>query len=746
LLHLGSFVSSAEAYRLSPDRLCTHGVVLGMTGSGKTGLAFGLLEELATAGVPVIAIDPKGDLANLGRAWPASEDTAWREGLRAAGVTDERIRALRERVEVVVHTPGSRTVRPVDVLGALSLPRGATDEDLADAATSATGALLSLAGIVADPVRDPRAVVLATLIREAWRAGEEPDVEQLVLRLIDPPFAKVGVFPLDSFLPREDRMAMAMSLNAVLASPGFEAWRAGEGIDVDTWLAPRDGRTPIHVMYLAHLDDAARSFFCALLLSRVVSWTRRQPGTDHLRAALFFDEVFGFLPPHPHDPPTKRPLLTLLKQARAVGLGVVLCTQNPVDVDYKALSNAGWWAVGRLSTARDRERVLEGMVADPALRAELDASIAGLAPRTFAIRDVREDGAVTVRSRWAMSYLGGPRTLAELREAAPPQALAQPAVGRPAPADDTVAEPANVPSGELSMRWWSAAERFGPDFFPMLGDGRPPRPDGQVVYAPALLATLRMLFDERGFEHRREAQRLFYPLRADATGRDVVVRALSDCRPTAARYVALPVDLDEGKEIKHFTQKVKQDILNQETTKLFSHPSTKLQSFGGESRDAFQARVDAALRDQVDAAVAKLKDKVEAEVQRLEAKRDKLERDQARHAADAKAKLASEVVGAGEALLGLFFGRSRSLSSAVSRRASTAKAQGRAADAAEDLQGLQAEIEEAREALEAQIDALTAEVRAKAGAIDEVDVRLEAADLAVDWTLVWVPETRPRNA
>jgi hypothetical protein len=353
-------------YHLEPKRLRTHGIIVGMTGSGKTGMALVALEELVRAGVPVIAIDPKGDLGNLallfteaddfGR-WADGEDGAalaerWRGGLQRWGLGSDDVAALRDKLDLTLFTPGSESGVPVDVLASLSRPSDAVlaDDEARRALVSDTiSGLLGLVGKRANPVRDPAHIVLSTILDNAWTAGADLDLEQLVMQLVDPPFEKVGVFPLDTFFPPDDRMALAMQLNGVLASPSFASWTRGAPLDLDAMLA-RGDKTKVSIFSIAHLSDDERQFFLALLLGRLLAWTRGQPGTESLRAVLFFDEVAGWLPPHPKDPPSKRPLLLLMKQARAMGLGVLLATQNPVDMDYKAVSNAGLWCIGRLRT------------------------------------------------------------------------------------------------------------------------------------------------------------------------------------------------------------------------------------------------------------------------------------------------------------------------------------------------------------------------------------------------------------
>src|SRR3990172_8052895 len=173
------------------------------------------------------------------------------------------------------------------------------------------------------------------------------------------PFGKIGVVDLESFYPAAERTKLSMRLNNLLASPTFASWLEGEPLDVAEMLYTPAGKPRLAIVSIAHLDDAQRMFLVTILLNEGLAWIRTQPGTSSLRAILYMDEVFGFFPPSA-NPPSKTPMLTLLKQARAYGLGVVLATQNPVDLDYKGLGNAGTWFLGRLQTERDKLRVLYG--------------------------------------------------------------------------------------------------------------------------------------------------------------------------------------------------------------------------------------------------------------------------------------------------------------------------------------------------------------------------------------------------
>lgn len=439
---------------IDPRDLLTHAVIVGMTGSGKTGLAIGLIEEVLRSGVPVLAIDPKGDLGNLLLAFDdlspasfepwvdaesarregvsvreASERAAatWAKGLAEWGLGAQDIRALNAGREALIFTPGSSAGRGLSILGALSRPgKGGDLEETREEIGALVAGLLGLVGVDADPLQSREYILLSSIVEAAWKEGKELTLEGLVAGVASPPLERLGALPLETVFPRNERTALMLRLNNLVASPQFQAWRAGDPLDVAALLRGPDGRPRLSIISTAHLADSERMFVTALTLDAVRSWVRRQPGTTELRAVLYMDEVFGYLPPHPADPASKKPLLTLLKQARAQGLGVVLATQNPVDLDYKALSNMGAWFVGKLQTENDANRVLEGLTS-----AGLEASrardlLAGTRKRVFLLHDVHRDGPELVHTRWAMSYLRGPLTRDDVQRLMRGQAGAAP--------------------------------------------------------------------------------------------------------------------------------------------------------------------------------------------------------------------------------------------------------------------------------------------------------------------------------
>jgi hypothetical protein len=449
--------TDGQPFTFPPHHLVTHGVCVGMTGSGKTGLCVALVEETLRARIPALVFDVKGDLANLLLTFPnlapeefkpwidvdsarrrgvspdaVAAETAqrWREGLAAWGLGAEDVAALREGVSFRVITPGTTAAEPLHVLSSLEAPSAlweVDDEAARDSLSASISLLLRMIDHEADPTRSREHVLLSLLAERRLRAGEGAGLETLVGDLQKPPLARVGALALDDFLSPGDRAALVQDLNTLIASPTFATWRQGAHLDVGAWLAPRDdGRTPAVIVSVAHLDDGERMLVLSLVLEQLLAWVRSLAGTSDLRALVLFDEVFGFLPPHPAAPPTKRPLLALLKQARAFGVGLVLATQNPMDVDYKALSNAGLWFVGRLQTDADRARVVEGLAGTAGVGAPVDTDtlatiLKSLPPRTFYVRDVHApELPPLMETRWTLAWLRGPMTRQELRRLARP--------------------------------------------------------------------------------------------------------------------------------------------------------------------------------------------------------------------------------------------------------------------------------------------------------------------------------------
>jgi hypothetical protein len=632
-LYLGRAVDPSsgtlgDRVELDPSDLLTHGLIVGMTGSGKTGLAIALIEEVLRQGVPVLAIDPKGDLANLlllfegldaasfapwidpevarregktPEAAAAEAAQAWTKGLAEWGLSGADVAALKKSHEAVVYTPGSRAGVPLNVLQSLAAPKVAFDsaeDDLRDEIAGIVAGLLALVKIDADPLQSREFILLSTLIETAWRAGKDLSLEDLIPEVADPPFQKLGALPLETVYPPKERRALMMALNNLLASPGFEAWREGDPLDIGRLLKAADGRPRLSVVYTAHLAEEERQFVTALLLDKVKTWMRQQPGTTQLRALVYMDEVFGYFPPHPANPPPKRPLLTLLKQARAQGVGVVLATQNPVDLDYKGLANMGIWMVGKLQTDQDRDRLRDGLLGVGMDAAALDRLLGATRKRVFLLHDVHRPGPVLLHSRWAMSYLRGPLTrdeIARLMQGRTPSsapAASAPGMGRPV-----------APAG-LDQAYW---RKYG----------------GQQA-DPHLLVKFAVRYKGAGETILVQA----YPL-ADGPVTEaleseplaVLEQDLHEDAPAGVRHAEIPAELSAA-GTRGIEKLLKERLPDKLATRVWVDPATKSSSMPGEDREAFAARIQGAGGGPQE---ARLRDKLEKKTRELQARTEDLE-------------------------------------------------------------------------------------------------------------------------
>ncbi|MCA9791042.1 MAG: DUF853 family protein, partial [Candidatus Eremiobacteraeota bacterium] len=769
-----------------PDHLVTHGLIFGMTGSGKTGLSVTILEELVLAGVPLLLIDPKGDLPNLGLVFPnldaasfepwvdrdaaqragldpntaaASTAERWRTGLEEWGIAGQRLAELKSKMALTVYTPGSEAGQPVNLLGAFRCP---DSQVLADAsartelaAGTVTG-LLSLVGVEADPVRDPRHIVLVQILDEAWEKGEDLDLEGIITRLVDPPFKKVGVFPLDSFFAPDDRMKLAMALNGVLASPSFASWMKGSPLDIAALTATGSGKVPVSVFYLAHLNEQERQFFVSLFMERVLAWSRSLPGSSGLRALVYFDEVSGYLPPHPANPASKKPILTLMKQSRAVGVGMLLATQNPVDVDYKAISNAGSWWIGRLQTAQDRDRILDGLMsaAGGLDREALKTFFDQLKPRLFMLKEASKEKPVLYNVRWAMSYLRGPVTGAELAKLA---TASPPVDNLPGPASPQLEQsaggssnPPPVPTGYSNL-FLDPNSVFSARLEGLFADfAEPRRADGKLLYRPALHGELQLRFDERqgGFTLDEHHHRLYFPLDKGLQANSSRALFEADDLMTSPHpdgvFEPLPEILDEDKELKAARDQLLNDIYRNVSRGQWVNAELKLYGREGESREDFEARCQQAINERVDAQVAKLQDRYDKEVKRLEERINRQKQRVAELEATASGRRTEQLFQVGEMLLGMFTKRRRgTISGALSKHRMSSNAKLRAEHAGDDLSELEAKMHDLADQLQRETEAIEDKENKALAAIEERQVRLDKSDVRlVNFGILWVPVSR----
>ena len=724
--------------------LTTHGVIIGMTGSGKTGLGLSIIEEAAIDGIPVIAIDPKGDVGNLLLSFPelapanfapwvargvdpAQEATKWKEGLAAWHQDGERIRRMRDAADFAIYTPGSSAGCQLSVLHSLTAPpEGLDQESLTDRASTAASSVLALAGIDADPMTSREHILLAMLFQDAWSAGRALDLGDLIAAVQTPPFARVGVIDLETFFPAKDRTALSLRLNNLIASPSFAGWTEGEPMNASNLLYTSAGKPRVSVVSIAHLSDAERMFAVSSLLSEIVTWVRAQSGTTSLRALLYFDEVFGYLPPVA-NPPSKAPLLTLLKQARASGLGVLLATQNPVDLDYKGLANAGTWFLGRLQTERDKARLLDGLEAASGAgmdRPAVDAALSSLGKRRFLLHNVHAKQAVLFESRWALSYLRGPMTKEDIKRLTPSQPAAGPAEEGQGP-EVTGRRP--QPSRTKARRQISQDRPILASDIPQLYLAR--AADDASAYQPHLYGSAQLFFGDSKFA-LDEARRVnvIVPLEAGtrvvdwdrAQPIDATPQELRDQPTVEAPYAPLPSFATSVEKFAKLARDFDRWLGRTQRLELFRHTGLKMTSRPGESERDFLIRVRDAVHEKRGAALDKLRRKWET---KLASARERVRRAEARVSTekqDVQQSTMQTTVSFGATILGAVLGRRGGGLGTLGRATTAARGVGRSMRERQ-------QVERAEEALAAEREALAA-VEAQAEA--DLNAAVAGSDVA----------------
>ncbi len=718
--------------------LVTHAVCVGMTGSGKTGLCLALLEEAAMDGVPAIIIDPKGDLGNLlltfpdlrpqdfrpwiiedeGRRkgiepdeWAARQAAQWSEGLASWGQDGDRIRALKEKADFAIYTPGSTAGLPVNLVDAFHAPLdNPDDEALAERVQTAVAGLLGLLGINADPAKSREGAFLAAIFSQEWKEGRDLDLGMLITKIQQPPFAKIGVLDVETFYPAKDRFSMVLALNTLLASPGFAAWNAGEPLDIARFLRTEDGRPRHAIFSIAHLDDAQRMFFVSLLLNEIVSWMRTQSGTTSLRAIVYMDEVFGYLPPVA-NPPSKLPMLTLLKQARAFGVGVVLATQNPVDLDYKALANTGTWFIGRLQTERDKARVIEGLLGTSSKlsKSELEKLIAGLGSRKFLLNNVHEDASVVFESRWVMSYLRGPLTRDQIKTLM---------AGRQGP----VSAPAPSPAAGGSL----PALPPGIKQFFLPSDG---------TLHPRLVGGAKVCFadSKSGIEEARDiVLAADFPAGlgevkwSEAETPDAEPEDFSGTSPADAAFAELPAAASIAKNYAAWEKDFVRWIADHQKCEILKCPALALNANPRESRADFAARAALAQREFRDGKVEALRKKFAPKFAALEARIARAETTVQKQKDQAQQAGWQTAISVGSTILGAFLGRKALSASTISRAGTAARGVSRTMKEGADVTAAQDSVE-TLQAERARIEAdFSAESVALVAALQEPEIQTVA--------------------
>jgi hypothetical protein len=752
--------------------LVTHAVCVGMTGSGKTGLCIGLLEEAAIDGIPAIIIDPKGDLSNLLLTFPhlAPQDFApwvneedaqknnltidayaaqqaefWKQGLAEWGQDGNRIKRLRDAADFRVYTPGSNAGLPVSILKSFTAPPETIRQDnelLAERINTTVTSLLGLVGIDADPIRSREHILISNILNQEWSAGRDLDIAGLIQKIQTPAITKIGVMELDSFFPSGDRFELAMALNHLLASPSFGSWLEGEPLDIQTILYTPAGKPRLSIFSIAHLGDPERMFFVSLLLNQVLGWMRTQSGTTSLRAILYMDEIFGYFPPV-SNPPSKLPLLTLLKQGRAFGLGVMLTTQNPVDLDYKGLSNAGTWFIGRLQTERDKVRMLEGLEGIAAGtgqrfdRQQMEQLLAGLNTRIFLLNNTHDDAPEVFQTRWTMSYLRGPLTRTQIKSLMDPFKLEKLIPAPPAPA----LVPAVKPVLEVPQY-----------YIPIRSSG------SNVLYRPMVIGAAEIHYSNSKTIDLTQQLTLLAefsdgPVTLDwdhAVPIDVPIEDLESAPEAGAEFAEVPAKAAKERSYATWRKDLTNWIYRNHRLELLESPSLEIASNPGESERDFRVRLQQLAREKRDEAVEKLRRKYAPKFEQLEERKRRAEQAVQREMEEAKGQKFQTAISVGATLLSSFLGRKRVSMSTLGRATTAARGASRSMKEADDV----GRAEENVAAITQKIADLDAEFKAETATLERLldpqteelgTVSLKPKKVNIDVKLValaWAPYWR----
>jgi hypothetical protein len=798
------------------QHLTTHGVVVGMTGSGKTGLCVSILEEAAIDGFPCIIVDLKGDLCNMLLTFPelrpedfepwvdpdaarrkkltvpefaAKTAEQWKQGLADWWQQPERINRLRNSSQWRIYTPGSEAGRSLSILQSFSAPRGQISRELLNEKVEATTtAVLGLTGVSNDPLQSREHVLIANLLLNAWLTGKDMDLPRLITQIQMPPLTKIGAFDMDTFYPEQERLKLAVALNNILASPSFSTWITGEPLDLAKMTRSPDGRPRQLIFYLAHLDEQQRMFMLSLLLTEILAWTRSLPGTTSLRGLVYIDEVAGYLPPHPGNPPTKRPLLTLMKQARAFGVGVLLATQNPMDLDYKALTNAGTWFVGKLQTDRDKMRLLEGLEGVAAAqgtltdKAYLDKLISSLGNRIFLLHSVHTGQPKVFQTRWALSYLAGPVTREQLKQLPlPPEEEAATAAPTPAEPAEKICRECQTQMPPVAKFCMECGTKLAPtqdtaekDFKQTLHQSSHPGtpaatshvppvlPSGVVQfylpvvplaakpgdatttklhYEPRLLGSAEVLFadNKRGLELRRH-YRLLVP--GPATGQVVSWTAadrvgekiLQAPDSTEAAWADVPKSINDPKKLKALEKGFAEFLYKQATARFFENKALDMFSQPEEDEQAFLARCKAAAQKASETELAKLKEKYRGPFAKL------AERKQRANLESQTAQQAFDTLNQGGSLLGSIwsgvFGKGEDAAQIKQKQQATKRLQ----EARSEEEKILRDEQKLNADWQADVQKLAQKWQQKAAEVKEIRLTPKKSDIQVShFGIAWTP-------
>jgi hypothetical protein len=762
--------------------LTTHAVCIGMTGSGKTGLCVGLLEEAAIDGIPAIIVDPKGDMTNLlltspnlspsdflpwinkneaekkgltPEAYAEEQATLWSEGLENWGQSKERIQRLRGAADFSIYTPGSTAGLPVSILNSFAAPPLEVIQDtdtFAERISTTITSLLGLLGIDADPIQSREYILLSSILNHLWGKSQDIDLSRLIQSIQSPPFSKIGVFDLEAFFPTQERIKLAMTVNNLLASPSFQSWLQGEPLDIDTILYSREGRPRHAIFYISHLSDAERMFFVSLLLNQLIGWMRTQPGTGSLRALLYIDELYGYMPPVA-DPATKKPLLILLKQARAFGLGIVLATQNPVDLDYKGLANIGTWFIGRLQTEQDLNRILDGLSGASGAqqkgfdRKSLEKIITQLGKRVFVLHNVHEDTPEVFHTRWVMSYLAGPLTRAQIKE-----------LKQPREKFHLVAESPVTSAQGAEPAGYSQPPTIDPNIYQHFIPIRQLKPEGaKIVYQPYLWGSAKVRFvdSQRGIENENDFKMItpittsaFTVQWENAIEVDLLESELSKKGQNNAQYDILPLPAKKLGSYREWEKELIEYLYRTRKLELLYSPNLKEISRPGEGERDFRIRLSQIAREQRDSWTEKLREKYARKTASLQEKIRRGQERIAREQEQVKQQKLQTAISIGATILGAFLGRKAVSQTSVSKAGTamrsasrTMKEAGDVERAKQNLNYLQQQLDQLQIDFQNEVNTYSEKIDALTEEFEVVSIRPKKTDISAQLCcLVWSPQ------
>ncbi len=791
---------TAEAVNYDSRDLTTHAVCVGMTGSGKTGLCIGLLEEAAIDQVPAIIIDPKGDMTNLMlqfeglsadefKPWINPDDASrkgktvdeyaqsmselWTNGLADWGQNRDRVKLLKESVDYTIFTPGSDSGMPINIMGSFAAPGIDFDSDsemLRERIQGTVAALLGMIGSKEDPVRSRDGILLSNLFEHYWRNNEDLDLAKLILGIQKPPMQKLGVFDMDTFFPEKDRFNLAMDFNSLIASPQFQYWLQGEDMDIDKLYFSSDGKPRHSIIYIAHLSESERMFFVTLLLNTLITWMRKQSGTTSLRSLIYFDEIFGYFPPTA-NPPSKKPLLTILKQGRAYGVGAVLVTQNPVDIDYKGLANAGTWFIGKMQTERDKARVLDGLegaIAEAGGKAmDFDKIIPSLGSRVFLMHNVHEDSPIVYHTRWAMSYLRGPLTRPQVKQ------LMKDKKANIVSTSQHLSHRESAKPKTQAMATESVRPSLGPSitqkYFAVWKSSSEASRELNVTsvinlaYEPNIIAVSKVRFYDQKRGVDEVVSKSLLADSPDEFGRTDWDGALpiggwenslldEPDHPdnVQVRYLPIPESANSQKELSKIEKEFADWLYNSQSHTILEHEKLEISQESTESAEAFKMRVLQLIREERDEDVDQLQDKYEDKFEKLNDRIRKEKQDLDEAQSEVKGRRTEEIVGMAETIFSVFVRRrSRSASSTLTKRRMRQKANKKVEESREDLEELYQDFDELELDLKEKMEEITLKWDDISKDITEKEVKPRRADVKVErvmlaWIPYWMSETGER--